>query len=74
MVNTIGGCYECKHCGQGIHDAVYRPPEILHYSGVIPKTSDGIINGVSTKETLKELESAYEALGKAIKVMKEMVE
>ena len=27
MVNTIGGCYECKHCGLGIHDGVYRLPD-----------------------------------------------
>lgn len=73
MVNTIGGCYECKHCGQGIHDAVYRPSEIIHCTGVTKK-SDRIVNGVSVRETLKELENAYEALGKAIRLMKEMVE
>lgn len=45
MVNTVGGCYHCPHCGQGIHDAVYRPPEILHYTGLTPtveKISDDV--------------------------------
>ena len=74
MVNTVGGCYECKHCGLGIHDGVYRPPEILHFSGVRPNTMDRIVNGVSVRETLAELENAYDVLGKAIKLMKEMVE
>ena len=77
MVNTVGGCYHCPHCGLGIHDGVYRPPEIpeiLHFSGVRPNTMDRIVNGVSVRETLKELENAYEVLGKAIKLMKEMVE
>lgn len=73
MVNTIGGCYECKHCGLGIHDGVYRSPEIIHCTGVT-KNYDRIVNGVSVKETLAELENAYEALGKAINLMKEMVE
>lgn len=74
MVNTIGGCYECEHCGLGIHDGVYRQPEIVHCTGVRPNTRDRIINGVSVRETLKELENAYEVLGKAIKLMKEMME
>lgn len=73
MVNTIGGCYECKHCGQGIHDGVYRPPNILHFSGVMPKITDSIVNGVSVRETLAELENAYEVLGKAIELMKGMM-
>lgn len=73
MVNTIGGCYQCPHCGMGIHDGVYRPSEFVHSTGVTKKP-DRIINGVSVKETLKELENAYEVLGKAINLMKEMVE
>ena len=46
---------------------------IVHCTGVIKK-SDRIVNGVSVRETLAELENAYEVLGKAIKLMKEMVE
>lgn len=47
MVNTVGGCYHCPHCGLGIHDAVYRPPEILHYTGLSPtveKVYDAVNN------------------------------
>ena len=73
MVNIVGGCYQCPHCGLGIHDGVYRPLEIIHCTEMI-ENPDFVINGVSVKETLKELENAYEVLGKAIKLMKEMVE
>lgn len=74
MIKMNEGEYFCPPCRMSVHDAVYRPPEVLHYTGVRPNTMDKIVNGVSVRETLAELENAYDVLGKAIKLMKEMME
>lgn len=77
------GCIFAPPCNIAMHDLVYRPTEFVHIpDNAMAENPDTdmvenpytVINGVSAKETLKELESAYEALGKAIKLMKETVE
>lgn len=73
MIWVNEGVYTCPPCRITLHDCVYRPTEYFHIPDTV-ENPDFVVNGVSTKETLKELEDAYEALGKAIRLMKEMVE
>lgn len=74
MMKVNEGVYFCAPCRISLHDGVYRPTEFIHVPPDTVENPDFVVNGVSVKETLKELEDAYEALGKAIKLMKEMVE
>jgi hypothetical protein len=75
MIEVKEGVYICIPCKISLHDCVYRPTEFFPDPNTdMVENPDIVINGVSTKETLKELEDAYEALGKAIRLMKEMVE
>jgi hypothetical protein len=74
MIKVNEGVYICPPCKISLHDMVYRPTEFIHVPPDTVRNPDFVVNGVSTKETLKELEDEYEALGKAIRLMKEMVE
>jgi hypothetical protein len=67
------GEYTCPPCKISLHDGVYRPVEFIPVFDTV-ENPDLVDYGVSVKETLKELEDAYEALGKAIRLMKEMEE
>lgn len=39
MINTIGGCYHCPKCGEGVNDLVYRR-NIGTLSGTTLQTHD----------------------------------
>lgn len=51
-----------------------NPDEIVHYTGVLPIEGDLFIRGVNVKELLADMENAYEQLGKAIELMKQLTE
>lgn len=75
MIWVNEGVYACAPCKISLHDCVYHPTEYFPVPDTdMVENPDFVVNGVSVKETLKELEDAYEALGRAIRLMKEMVE